>query len=134
MSDDGGFGLPFVVREVKQQIEDVARRIDQHVIASASKAEVAFLSTRLDNVVPRSEHVLRWKYDDERYDKMSDKIDRLDAKVEQILVANIPDRLVKVEATLSDLPGKLLRTVALIVTIAVGVTVLATWLTLHFHL
>jgi hypothetical protein len=127
------FGLPFVMRELKQEVDNLGQRVDTHMVASATKAEVAFLAARIDSIVPRPEHELRWKHDDERTLRLNEKIDSLADKVDTLVAGNIPTRLDKVERTLDEMPGKIFRGVSGVVSIIAGIAGLIGWLASHLH-
>lgn len=74
---DVAFGPDYII---KQTFERVQVLTDQ-IAVCATKAEVAFLSARIDGMVPRDEHKVHWQRDDDRFNEMRTDLQRLETKV-----------------------------------------------------
>jgi hypothetical protein len=80
------FGPAYVVRKIEDKVE----RISDQILSLAGKAEVAFLSARLDTMVPRSEHEVHWKRDDDRFEAINTKLDSVETKVDLLMTGRLP--------------------------------------------
>jgi hypothetical protein len=109
--EEGGFGLPYVVRAL---ISDI------HALR--------------DKSVPRSEHEIRWKHDDARAAVLEDAIDKLNNKVDSLVEADIPRRIDRVENTLDKMPGKILWSVSTVVGIISALVAIVAWMVAHLKI
>jgi len=112
-----GFGMADAVKSLRSDVESLKERN-----------------------VPRSELEMRWRHDDERARSLKDAVERLADKVETLVEGNIPARLDRVEKTLeatqnqiADMPGKILKNVAAVMSFIAVVAGLIAWGVAHIH-
>ena len=105
---NGNFGMAYVVKELRHDVD-----------------------TLQQTVVPRKEHELLWKNNDERNAFMRKTIEEVSHKVDTLLEGDIPRRLDRVEKTLEELPSKILKSTSIIVSIISTVVAAIVWLIAH---
>jgi hypothetical protein len=80
------FGVSYVLKELTRKVDDVGSTMN----AMATKAEVAFLSARVDDMVKRPELTERWRNDEAHRQTTDAKLDKIDARLTTIERNQLP--------------------------------------------
>ncbi|GAC1584011.1 MAG: hypothetical protein NVS3B7_19410 [Candidatus Elarobacter sp.] len=81
---EGPFGAAYAIQKIDAKID----RVIDSLAGLANKAEVAFISARVDSFVPRTELETHWNGDERRLKYMEDHFDALEATIKENAEAN----------------------------------------------